>query len=78
MNLDWKDIDLKKNYNAVKNAKDEDRIDYLPIYPELCEFILEEFPEREGKIFDYKRGDSLDFFQVLKEGRILIIIHFIR
>ena len=62
VNLYWKDIDLKKNIIAVRNAKDKDRIDYLPIYPELREFILEEFLEREGKIFDYKRGDSLRFF----------------
>ena len=60
--MEWKDIDLKKRIIAVKNAKDEDRIDYLPIYEELFKFIVEEFPEREGKVFDYKSGDSLKFF----------------
>jgi integrase len=62
VNLFWRDIDLKKNLIAIRNAKDDDRIDYLPIYDELRNFILKEFPVREGKIFDYKRGDSLKFF----------------
>jgi integrase len=57
--LQWKDIDLKNNIIAVMNAKDAERIDYLPIYSELREFFLEEFPERKGKIFDYTRGDSI-------------------
>ena len=63
LNLDWKDIDLKKNLMTIKNAKDEDRIDYFPIYAELSEFLIEEFPKRVGKILDYKSRDSLGFFK---------------
>ncbi len=57
--LQWKDIDLKNNIIAVVNVKDAERIDFLPIYPELHQFLLEEFPEREGRVFDYTRGDSI-------------------
>lgn len=62
LNLDFKDIDLKKNLIAVNNTKC-DRIDYFPVYPELREFIINEFPERVGKLFDYKSRHSLKFFE---------------
>ncbi|MFZ0453917.1 MAG: tyrosine-type recombinase/integrase [Ignavibacteriaceae bacterium] len=60
--LEWKDIDLKKKLVAVTNAKDEERMDLLPIYDEVFDFFMTEFPVKEGKVFDYKRGDSLKFF----------------
>ncbi len=62
LSLNFKEIDLKKNLIAVKNTK-ADRIDYFPIYPELREFIINEFSNRVGKVFDYKRRDSLSFFR---------------
>ena len=62
INLTFDDIDLRRNLIAVKNKK-ADRIDYIPIYYELKEFIINEFPEREGKVFDYCHKDSLRFFR---------------
>ncbi len=62
LNLDFKDIDLKNNIISVENTKC-DRTDYFPIYPELREFLLNEFPNRIGKLFDYKSRHSLNFFK---------------
>lgn len=60
--LEWKDVDLKNNIIAVKNTK-ADRVDFIPIYSELRDFILEEFSEREGKVVKYANKDSLKFFK---------------
>ena len=79
LNLDFKDIDLKKNLMTIKNTK-ADRIDYFPIYPELREFLIEEFPKRVGKIVDYKGRDSLGFFKrfLKNEGFNHYSIHTLR
>lgn len=60
--LTFDDIDLRDNLLRVKNEK-TDRIDYLPLYPELREFILSEWKEREGNLFHYKSRHSLKFFE---------------
>lgn len=60
--LTFDDIDLRDNLLRVKNEK-TDRIDYLPLYPELRDFILSEWKEREGNLFHYKSRHSLKFFE---------------
>jgi integrase len=60
--LDWKDIDLKKRIVSITNAKDIERVDFLPLYDEVFDFFMTEFPDKEEKLLDYKRGDSLKFF----------------
>ncbi|MFZ0456212.1 MAG: tyrosine-type recombinase/integrase [Ignavibacteriaceae bacterium] len=62
LNLDFKDIDLKRDLILVKNAKSK-RIDWFPIYPALREFIIDEFTFRVGKVFDFKNRHSLKFFE---------------
>ena len=78
--LNWKDVDLKKRIIAVQNAKDEERIDVLPIYQELFDFIISEFPKREGSIFNYKSGESLKFFSkfLKREGFNHYSLHTLR
>lgn len=60
--LSFDDIDFRDNLLRVKNEK-TDRIDYLPLYPELKEFILSEWKSREGNLFHYKSRHSLKFFE---------------
>jgi integrase len=62
LNLKYEDINLRNNLIAITNTKSE-RIDYFPIYPALRKFIVKEFPNREGKVFDYKNRHSLKFFE---------------
>lgn len=62
--LNFNDIDFRDNLIRVRNEKTH-RIDYLPLYKELKEFILSEWPEREGKLFNYKSRHSLKFFDRL-------------
>ena len=62
LNLKFEDIDLRKNLIALKNSKCES-IDYFSIYPALREFIINEFRERERKVFDFKNRHSLKFFE---------------
>ncbi|HSL90176.1 MAG TPA: tyrosine-type recombinase/integrase [Ignavibacteriaceae bacterium] len=67
--LSFDDIDFRDNLLRVKNEK-TDRIDYLPLYPELKEFIMAEWKSREGNLFHYKSRHSLKFFDryLKKEG----------
>lgn len=67
--LSFDDIDFKDNLLRVKNEK-TDRTDYLPLYPELRDFILSEWTERDGFLFHYKSRHSLKFFErfLKKEG----------
>lgn len=77
--LEWKDIDLKNNIIAVKNTK-ADRVDFIPIYSELRNFLLEEFEKREGKVVNYANKDSLKFFKrfLEREGFNHYSIHTLR
>lgn len=67
--LTFDDIDFRDNLIRIKNDK-ADRVDYLPLYPELRDFILSEWSEREGNLFNYKSRHSLKFFErfLKKEG----------
>jgi len=67
--LSFDDIDFRDNLLRVKNEK-TDRIDYLPLYSDLRDFILSEWTEREGNLFHYKSRNSLKFFDrfLKKEG----------
>lgn len=67
--LNFDDLDFRDNLMRIKNEK-TDRIDYLPLYPELREFILSEWKEREGTLFHYKSRHSLKFFEIFlkREG----------
>ena len=80
VNLDWKDIDMRKKIVAVQNAKDKERIDFLPIYDEVLDFFMKEFSERHGKVFNYKSGDSLKFFSkfLKREGFNHYTLHTLR
>lgn len=60
--LSFDDIDFRDNLLRVKNEK-TDRIDYLPLYSDLREFILSEWTEKEGYLFNYKSRHSLKFFE---------------
>lgn len=62
INLSFDDIDFKENLIRVKNEK-KDRIDYLPLYEELKIFILQEWKDRTGRLFNYKSKESLKFFR---------------
>ncbi|MBS4036202.1 MAG: tyrosine-type recombinase/integrase [Ignavibacterium sp.] len=62
INLTFDDIDFKENLIRVRNEK-KDRIDYLPLYEELKIFILQEWKERTGRLFNYKSKESLKFFR---------------
>ena len=62
LNLTFDDIDFRDNLIRVRNEK-TDRIDYLPLYSDLREFILENWKERTGKLFNYKSRHSLNFFK---------------
>ena len=77
--LEWKDIDLKNNIMTIKNYK-VDRIDRIPIYNELREFLIKEYTEREGKVVRYSSYDSLNFFRrfLKREGFRHYSIHTLR
>lgn len=55
-------IDFREEILKVKNFK-KDREDLLPIYPELMEFIREEWNEYSGLLFNYKSIHSMKFFE---------------
>lgn len=67
--LTFDDIDFRDNLIRIKNEK-ADRVDYLPLYSDLREFILGEWKEREGNLFNYKSRHSLKFLErfLKKEG----------
>jgi integrase len=55
-------IDFKEEILKVKNFK-KNREDSLPLYPELMEFIREEWNEYTGLLFNYKSIHSMKFFE---------------
>lgn len=57
-----KNIDFSRRIMSVFNYK-RNRIDKLPLYNELEEFILTEWEKHEGLLFDYKSSESLKFFE---------------
>ena len=62
-------VDFTQKVLRVFNYK-KNRIDKLPLYSELEEFILKEWKKHEGLLFDYKSSDSLKFFEkFLKDER---------
>ncbi len=69
LRLSFDDIDFKENIMVIRNTKGR-REDKFPLYEELREFLLNEFPNREGFLFDYKSKDSMKFFKkfLIKEG----------
>lgn len=69
LRLTFEDIDFRENILIIRNTKGH-RADKFPLYDELRLFLLEEFPNRTGKLFDYKNKDSMKFFKhfLVKEG----------
>ena len=67
--LTFDDIDFRENILIIRNTKGR-RDDKFPLYYELRNFILEEFPDRTGRLFDYKSKESMKFFKLflIKEG----------
>jgi integrase len=61
LRLSFADIDFRENIMIIRNSKGK-RDDKFPLYKELRDFLLKEFPKREGKLFNYKSRDSLKFF----------------
>ena len=55
-------VDFSQGILKVFNYK-KNRVDKLPIYDELEEFILNEWETKEGLLFDYKSSESLKFFE---------------
>lgn len=55
-------IDFREEILKVKNFK-KNREDLLPIYPELMEFIREEWNKYSGLLFNYKSIHSMKFFE---------------
>ena len=55
-------IDFREEILKVKNFK-KNREDLLPIYPELMEFIRDEWNEYTGLLFNYKSIHSMKFFE---------------
>lgn len=55
-------IDFREEILKVKNFK-KNREDLLPIYPELMEFIRDEWNEYTGLLFNYKSTHSMKFFE---------------
>lgn len=79
LRLSFDDIDFKENIMLIRNKKGG-RIDKFPLYEELREFLLKEFPNREGFLFDYKSKDSMKFFKrfLVKEGYFNYNFHNLR
>lgn len=67
--LTFDDIDFRDNILIIRNTKGH-RDDKFPLYDELRLFLLEEFPNRTGSLFDYKSKNSMKFFKnfLIKEG----------
>lgn len=55
-------VDFAMKVLRVFNYK-KNRVDKLPLYSELEEFIFKEWEKYEGLLFDYKSSDSLKFFE---------------
>ena len=61
MRLNFDDIDFRDNIILIRNSKGR-RDDKFPLYDELREFLIKEFPNRTGKLFEYKNRNSMKFF----------------
>ena len=62
LRLTFEDIDFRENIMLIRNQKGR-RIDRFPIYEELGEFLITEFPGWKGPLFNYKSKDSMKFFK---------------
>ncbi|MFZ0456213.1 MAG: site-specific integrase [Ignavibacteriaceae bacterium] len=72
-------VDFSQKILKVFNYK-KNRIDKLPLYGELEEFLIKEWNRYEGLLFDYKSSDSLKFFEkfLSQEGYINYSFHTLR
>lgn len=62
LRIDFEDIDFKRKIILIRNEKGK-RIDEFPLYPQLSDFIQENFEiKRCGRLFEYRSKDSLKFF----------------
>lgn len=71
VNLKFDDIDFRENLIKVRNEK-KGRIDYLPLYDELKQFILSNWKIRTGALFKYKSKDSMKFFRRFLEKEKIV------
>lgn len=64
-----RNVDFIRKRLKVYNFK-KSRIDKIPLWPELEEFLLTEWEKQRGLLFDYKSSQSLKFFEkfLKKEG----------
>ena len=62
LRLKFDDIDFRDNIMIIRNSKAK-RNDRFPLYGELREFLIKEFPERSGNLFDYSSRHSMKFFK---------------
>lgn len=62
INLRFEDINFRDNIIKVKNEK-ASRFDELPLYDTLKKFIMNEWTNYTGKLFNYKDRSSLKFFR---------------
>ena len=65
--LTYGDIDFKKNMLNITNTKGH-RTDQFPLYPKLRSFIIENFEDGEGKLFNLKDRHSLKFWKRFLAG----------
>jgi len=79
INLSFDDIDFKRNIMKVNNEK-AGRIDLLPLHTDLREFLLNEWTNYTGRLFNYKGRDSLKFFRrfLRREGFNHYSLHTLR
>jgi integrase len=72
-------VDFREEILKVKNYK-KNREDLLPIYPEMMEFIREEWSDYTGLLFSYKSIHSMKFFERFRkrEGYEKYSFHTIR
>lgn len=59
--LNFDDIDFRENIILIRNGKGH-RDDRFPLYEDLREFLIKEYPKKEGRLFDYKNRNSMKFF----------------
>jgi len=62
LRLTFEDIDFRDNIMIIRNSKAR-RDDKFPLYKDLREFLIEEFPQRSGRLFNYKDRHSMKFFK---------------
>ena len=59
--LTFDDIEFKENIMIIRNTK-AGRNDKFPLYDDLRKFLIEEFQDKSGRLFDYKSRHSMKFF----------------